>query len=80
MLFAGFSPEAGRELWFSDGSDEGTFLITDIVPGPESGGPQQLTATADGALFAANDRVHGLEPWRVVLTRESPIFADGFDP
>lgn len=79
VLFAGYSPEAGRELWFSDGSDEGTFLITDIVPGPESGGPQQLTATADGALFAANDGVHGLEPWRLVLTRESPIFADGFE-
>ena len=79
VLFAGYTPETGRELWFSDGSDDGTFLITDIVPGTEGGGPQKLTATADGAMFSANDGEHGLEPWKVVLTNDDELFRDGFE-
>ena len=79
VLFAGYTPETGRELWFSDGSDDGTFLITDIVPGTEGGGPQKLSATADGAMFSANDGEHGLEPWKVVLAIEVELFKNGFE-
>lgn len=79
VVFAGYTPEHGRELWFSDGSDAGTLLVSDIVPGPESGGPEHIAASADGALFAADDGVRGREPWRVVLTRASGVFADGFE-
>jgi ELWxxDGT repeat protein len=58
----------GEELWRSDGTALGTRLVRDICPGacgednyfPAT---NALAAIATGAVFAANDGVHGLEPW-----------------
>ena len=40
----------GEELWRSDGSPDGTWLVKDIIPGPESSYPRYLTAW-NGALW-----------------------------
>jgi len=54
----------GRELWVSDGTEEGTRLLADIRPGLFGSGPSGLVATDDGrAFFSADDGVHGRELW-----------------
>lgn len=53
----------GRELWRSDGTPDGTYLVKDIyADGPLS--PQQLTAVSPLLYFTANDGFHGWELWR----------------
>ncbi len=56
----------GRELWRSDGTTLGTFLIRDLCPGTcGSRFPywSELAALGDEVVFAADDGVHGLELW-----------------
>ncbi|SDL10329.1 conserved repeat domain-containing protein/Por secretion system C-terminal sorting domain-containing protein [Catalinimonas alkaloidigena] len=47
LFFAGADIENGIELWRSDGTEEGTYLFKDLVPGPESSYPQQLINSKD---------------------------------
>ncbi|HEV2843632.1 MAG TPA: ELWxxDGT repeat protein, partial [Thermoanaerobaculia bacterium] len=54
----------GRELWVSDGTEAGTLMVEDILPGPGSSHPRQLRAEGSILLFSATDGVHGAEPWR----------------
>jgi ELWxxDGT repeat protein len=54
----------GRELWTSDGTSAGTFLVKDIYQGTPDSRPQQLTALGEVLLFSADDGVHGRELWR----------------
>jgi ELWxxDGT repeat protein len=56
--------EHGRELWVSDGTEAGTRMVEDILPGPGSSHPRQLHAEGNILLFSATDGVHGVEPWR----------------
>ena len=57
----------GRELWRSDGTALGTYLVRDVCPGQCSGIPvllgDSLAALAGGLLFTADDGVHGTELW-----------------
>ncbi len=52
----------GREVWTSDGSEEGTFLLRDIAPGRRSSNPTSLSGIDGVLLFSACDEV-GCEPW-----------------
>jgi len=55
----------GDELWRSDGTADGTFLVADLWQGMQGSYPTQLT-NVDGTLFfAANDREHGEELFKV---------------
>jgi len=54
----------GVELWRSDGTPAGTFLVKDIWPGPGGSAPTDLQVR-DGALyFLANDSERGVGLWR----------------
>ncbi len=79
VVFAGYSDAHGRELWFSDGSDAGTFLAADVEPGAAGGGPLNLAVLSDGVYFSADDGVVGREPWRLPLPRPETIFANSFE-
>jgi ELWxxDGT repeat protein len=71
LIFVGFTPEHGYELWRSDGTEQGTWLLRDIWPGPRNGiecgeaAPvvPGFAVLGDKVLFKANDGVTGLEPW-----------------
>jgi ELWxxDGT repeat protein len=55
----------GRELWASNGTRGGTFLIADMWPGP-GGAPADNLTNVEGRLYlAADDGVHGKELWVV---------------
>lgn len=59
LFFAANDGVNGTELWRSDGSDAGTRLVSDLVPGSESGFPHSLTALGTRLLFAARSNALG---------------------
>lgn len=53
----------GEELWRTDGTADGTRLVSDLNA-LDGSRPLQVTALADGSLiFTADDGVHGRKPW-----------------
>lgn len=64
VLFSGWSEEAGRELWSTDGTTESTFMVIDRVAGPESSIPT-FNGFANGrVVMTAFDPATGRrEPW-----------------
>jgi ELWxxDGT repeat protein len=68
----------GRELWKTDGTADGTYMLRDIDPfnsqpdnlGPSTDGPQSLTAFQGKLYFFGNDGVHGRELWVSDGTKE----------
>jgi ELWxxDGT repeat protein len=66
--------DAGSEMWRSDGTEAGTYMVKDIRPATPAGNgsdPQELTPLPDGTmLFTADDGVHGRELWQTDGTTE----------
>jgi trimeric autotransporter adhesin len=62
----------GVEIWRTDGTEVGTFLVKDIFPGGRLSSPPGLVGTYPSALaalngmlyFIGNDSLHGQELWR----------------
>ncbi|WP_442506616.1 ELWxxDGT repeat protein [Novipirellula sp. SH528] len=74
VLFEGYSPGAGRELWVSSGTVAGTGLLADLRPGvtPDPNDPfagnvfvnmREMTSVGELAFFRTTDPVHGSELW-----------------
>ncbi|MBN2473527.1 MAG: tandem-95 repeat protein [Pirellulales bacterium] len=53
----------GRELWMSDGTALGTFMVGEVYSGPADSQPASLTDIGGILFFAANDGNTGTEPW-----------------
>ena len=51
----------GTELWFTDGTEEGTNMVSDINPGASESIPSSLMTIADIVYFSANNGVNGTE-------------------
>jgi ELWxxDGT repeat protein len=58
-----FAPIADTALWRSTGTAGSTVLVKDINPGTASSFAEDMTNFNGSLLFAANDGVHGFEPW-----------------
>jgi ELWxxDGT repeat protein len=72
MYFQANDGQHGRELWRTDGTINGTFLVKDIEPFTRrvgnrtfaySSDPSYLTAFNGKLYFQARDRVHGTQLW-----------------
>lgn len=64
IYFNCFLPSTGIELWRSDGTKSGTYMIKDIWPGNVTSYPTNFKVI-DGILyFSADDGSHGMELWR----------------
>jgi ELWxxDGT repeat protein len=66
IFFTANLPEYGRELWVTDGTVQGTYMVRDIWPGPE--GPpwinfQAVTVVGSRLFFQADDGSTGDELW-----------------
>src|ERR1051325_2159256 len=64
VYFAATTPLQGRELWKTDGTEQGTTLVADVVPGNGSSNPSPLLPVSNSVLFLATDEAHGTEIWR----------------
>jgi ELWxxDGT repeat protein len=53
----------GFELFRSDGTPGGTFLVADLNPGPGGAYPKDLTNVNGSLFFQATDGSHGYELW-----------------
>ncbi|MFH0825237.1 MAG: ELWxxDGT repeat protein, partial [Pseudomonadota bacterium] len=54
----------GKELWRTDGTWAGTWMVADINPGKKDGDPSELTVFNSVLYFAADDGASGRELWR----------------
>ncbi len=52
--FTAETADTGRELWRSDGSEPGTMVVIDAIPGPEGSNPQFLTVWDSYLYFSAS--------------------------
>jgi ELWxxDGT repeat protein len=61
LYFAASNEENGRELFVSDGTDEGTQLVADLYPGVFGSSPSNLVESDDKLYFTADDEKNGQE-------------------
>lgn len=54
----------GRELWQSNGTADGTFMVKDIYPGSPSSNPENLRFSNNILYFSATSPGMGTELWR----------------
>ncbi|ATB26686.1 HYR domain-containing protein [Melittangium boletus DSM 14713] len=69
VLFAANDGVHGTELWRSDGTEAGTFLLHDIAPWRLGSEPSGFTFYGDSIIFSASDGRHGQEPWTMPRAR-----------
>jgi len=69
LIFINLTEDSGRELWFTDGTREGTRQLADINPGTGNSDPQNFYYSGEAIYFSANDGMHGHEPWMVPVSR-----------
>jgi titin len=78
--FSAFDETHGRELWRTDGTADGTWLVRDVRPGADSGMPVAISPLAAGVGFAADDGIHGVEPWYSDGTEAGTVLARDVNP
>ncbi len=63
VIFKASNSTAGEELWVSDGTPAGTFMLKDINSGPSGSAIQNFMKLGNKAIFLANDGIHEQELW-----------------
>ena len=63
VYFAADDGIHGKELWASDGTFSGSYLVRDVCPGACSASPASLIDFGGILYFVADDGVHGREIW-----------------
>lgn len=68
LFFTATTTGKGRELWGTDGSEEGTRNVGDLLPGGAGSDPGNLTAGYPFLYFTATTPDTGTEIWRATAT------------
>ncbi|QIN81828.1 hypothetical protein GBA63_03615 [Rubrobacter tropicus] len=81
IYFAATTASNGEELWKSDGSNRGTVLVKDIVPGSGSSGAEDFEpVSAKTTFFRAWDADHGEELWKTDGTQRGTTLVKDINP
>jgi ELWxxDGT repeat protein len=65
IFFQANTVKYGEELWKSNGTESGTKIVKDIVPGPGVSDPEDIVSTGPRTtFFRAWDKKHGEELWK----------------
>jgi ELWxxDGT repeat protein len=80
LYFSAITPEYGRELWTSDGTEAGTKLVKDIYSGSTTSQIQKLKVLNNLLYFQANDGVNGAELWVTDGTLANTALAVDINP
>jgi ELWxxDGT repeat protein len=67
LYFGGITDVAGYELWRTDGTVDGTFMVEDFIPGPGSFGPKSIIRLGNQVLFEGNTPETGYELYRLAV-------------
>jgi ELWxxDGT repeat protein len=76
VYFVARHAELGQELWWSDGTVEGTGVVDEIVPGPSGSAISELTAFGDYVYFRASHPDFGDEVWRASPSSGAELVRD----
>jgi ELWxxDGT repeat protein len=79
-FFAASDSQHGVELWRSDGTDSGTYMLADIWPGQPASYPRNFVAAYGEVFFIADDGVHGSELWCTDGTPEGTRLVSDINP
>lgn len=64
VLFSADDGKRGTELWVTDGTRQGTQMVSNLLRGPVGSHPEEITLIADGlAVFRAEHARAGVELW-----------------
>ncbi len=86
LFFTWYDDTHGRELWKSDGTEEGTMMVKDIavkdpyIPSSGNSNPRSLSSFNGELFFAALDYEHGYELWKSDGTDEGTILVKDTAP
>jgi ELWxxDGT repeat protein len=87
LYFAANESTHGNQLWKTDGTAEGTVLLTDINPGVSAGSPdrsgfdpENFMVVGDTLFFTANDGTHGYQLWKSDGTSEGTVMVKDLNP
>lgn len=75
FYFTGVTNAHGRELWRSDGTPQGTFMVKDLVPGDEDSNPEGFVALGNQLIFSADKKL-----WRSDGTPQGTRVLKNADP
>ena len=64
MYFSAYTPSYGEELWRSDGTAAGTFMLQDMTPGPDGTSFGEAAALGNVLYFVPSTPAYGSELWR----------------
>ncbi len=64
LYYGAWDVAHGYELWRSDGTPAGTFIVADIQPGQVGSLPRHLTVVGSELFFVANDGHSGFGLWK----------------
>jgi ELWxxDGT repeat protein len=70
----------GAELWKSDGTEAGTVLVKDIVPGPDSSNVTEIVNVNGTAFFRASHPDTGPELWKSDGTEAGTVLVKDITP
>lgn len=87
LYFSAAADLTGHELWRSDGTDAGTWLVKDIAPGTADSSPRDFVIVGSHLYFTAANATFGRELWRTDGTTSGTVImknirsgANGSDP
>ena len=86
ILFVGNDGIHGNELWRTDGTSAGTWMVKDIRAGIASSGLTLDISTKSAVFqngflfFSANDGIHGNELWRTDGTSSGTVLVNDIQP
>jgi ELWxxDGT repeat protein len=70
----------GFELWRSDGTQAGTVLVKDVLPGFGASNPKSLTDVNGTLFFTASNGVNGYELWKSDGTEAGTVLVKDVQP
>ncbi len=72
LYFGGITDAAGHELWRTDGTVDGTFMIEDFTPGPDGFSPTSIIRVGDDkVIFEGTTPETGRELYRIMVEPNS---------
>jgi ELWxxDGT repeat protein len=80
FIYAASSNSSGVEPWATDGTLDGTILLSDIRFGVGSSDPEDFAITPNGVVFMANNIILGKELWITDGTPEGTLLLKDIYP